>query len=352
MTLEDIPAAQAEHLTCTLRQAGVLGAASVRAVALEPARTTIISRIVRIRLTYDRPAADAPASLIMKTGLPERTGHGWEGVRNELAFYAQVASAMSGQAVPRCYEGHLDEQAKIWHLILEDLTDSHFVLSPWPLPPTIAQCERMVEARARFQAAWWGDPRLGSSVGLWRDDAARVQLLKRFAEALERFFDQLGDNLSAERRRLYNRFLDAAPRLSTQYRLRHKATVVQGDAHPWNCFFPRNAGPDIRFFDWDAWQLDLGASDLAHMMAVQWYPEQRSRMEQRILDRYHAALVEHGVRGYDRASLADDYRFCTLCQIAWPVWQARYGIPPYIWWNNLERVMLAVDDLGCRELLA
>jgi hypothetical protein len=27
-------------------------------------------------------------------------------------------------------------------------------------------------------------------------------------------------------------------------------------------------------------------------------------------------------------------------------------IPPVIWWNNFERIMLAVDDLGCRELLA
>jgi hypothetical protein len=26
-------------------------------------------------------------------------------------------------------------------------------------------------------------------------------------------------------------------------------------------------------------------------------------------------------------------------------------IPPVIWWNNLERILLAVDDLGCRELL-
>jgi hypothetical protein len=33
------------------------------------------------------------------------------------------------------------------------------------------------------------------------------------------------------------------------------------------------------------------------------------------------------------------------------VLQAAYDIPPWIWWNNLERILLAVDDLGCRELL-
>jgi hypothetical protein len=28
-----------------------------------------------------------------------------------------------------------------------------------------------------------------------------------------------------------------------------------------------------------------------------------------------------------------------------------HNIPAVIWWNNLERIMLAVDDLDCRSLL-
>jgi hypothetical protein len=34
-----------------------------------------------------------------------------------------------------------------------------------------------------------------------------------------------------------------------------------------------------------------------------------------------------------------------------PVFQAAFNIPPVIWWNHMERIMFAVDDLGCRELL-
>jgi hypothetical protein len=37
--------------------------------------------------------------------------------------------------------------------------------------------------------------------------------------------------------------------------------------------------------------------------------------------------------------------------VLWSVWQAAFGIPMVNWWNNLERVMMAVDDLGCRDLL-
>jgi hypothetical protein len=71
-----------------------------------------------------------------------------------------------------------------------------------------------------------------------------------------------------------------------------------------------------------------------------------------LLDRYHAELEAHGVRGYDRVALDEDYQLSELWQIMTPVWQATGNIPPVIWWNNFERIFLAVDDLGCRDLLA
>jgi hypothetical protein len=114
---------------------------------------------------------------------------------------------------------------------------------------------------------------------------------------------------------------------------------------------PRDGGNDVRFFDWDAWRIGIGAADLAYMMAVHWYPDRRARFERLLLDRYHATLGSHGVVGYDRHTLDDDYRLSVLWQITTPVFQWAYNIPPVIWWNNLERVLLAVDDLGCRDLL-
>jgi hypothetical protein len=62
--------------------------------------------------------------------------------------------------------------------------------------------------------------------------------------------------------------------------------------------------------------------------------------------------VNRGVSGYDRRALDDDYRLSALWLIMRPVWQAMNNIAPRVWWNNLERIMLAVDDLGCRDLLS
>src|SRR5689334_4495300 len=85
---DDLPrAAQAEHVTDALRRSGVLGSGRTCEVAVESARDTILSRIIRLRLTYDGDAGAAPASLILKTGRPDRAKGEWNGGRQEVEFY-------------------------------------------------------------------------------------------------------------------------------------------------------------------------------------------------------------------------------------------------------------------------
>jgi hypothetical protein len=108
---------------------------------------------------------------------------------------------------------------------------------------------------------------------------------------------------------------------------------------------------DDRLIDWDAWRVDVASDDLAYMIALYWSPERRRRLERRALERYHATLVAHGVRGYDFDALWKDYRLSVLWQITAPVWQAAHKLGPWIWWPSLERVMVAVDELDCTEFL-
>ena len=120
---------------------------------MESSKPTILSRIIRLRLSYDGPAADAPASLILKTGLPERADARRNPGQYEVAFYTQVAAAIPEAPVPCCFDAVWNEDTNDWHLLLEDLTDSHFTLTYWPMPPTRPQSEAIVAARARFHAA-------------------------------------------------------------------------------------------------------------------------------------------------------------------------------------------------------
>jgi hypothetical protein len=167
------------ELTEALRRASALAdQASVREITVENAHSTILSRIFRLRLTYDRITPDAPGSVILKTGLPERIGSGWNAGRQEVAFYTEVAATMALPLVPRCFEAHWDAETETWRLILEDLTESHYIATVWPLPPTMEQCAKIVRRRARFHAAWWDDARLGKLVGNVPDANAVANLLQ------------------------------------------------------------------------------------------------------------------------------------------------------------------------------
>ena len=147
-----------ERLSKTLRQCGALRDGRVREVVVESSRATLLSRIIRLRLVYEGDARDAPLSVIFKTGLPERLSDSWTGGRQEVAFYTQVAAVMSKCLVPRCFEAHWDLDTNAWHLLLEDLTDTHVVATTWPLPPTTEQCEQILRALARPPCRVVGSP--------------------------------------------------------------------------------------------------------------------------------------------------------------------------------------------------
>jgi Phosphotransferase enzyme family len=352
VTSEPLPeVVNADSLTGALRDAGVLAQGWVSEVVAENSRPTILSRIVKLRLTYGGPAPDAPASLIFKTGLPERKGGEWSGGRREVAFYRQIGASVSGGLLPRCFAAEWDAATKDWHVLLEDLSDSHRIATTWPLPPPAETCEAIIRTWARFHGQWWDDPRLGVSIGNWADARAVDNYLKQAASKFAEFADAAGDRLPAERRDLFEALLANAPRLIQRFDSRRDLTIVHGDAHVWNCFLPRDGGEDVRLFDWDSWRLGLATEDLAYMMAMHWYPDRRQRLERPLLDAYHASLQESGATGYSRSALDDDYRFAILWLTTTPLWQAAAKIPPMIWWNNLERIFLAVDDWGCRELL-
>lgn len=341
----------AAHLNAILERAGVLGEMPVQDVTVMSDRPTLMSRIIRVRLAYGGAADASPSSLIVKTGLPEQPGSEWSNGRQEVAFYNDVAPSLPAGLVPRCFEAHQADATTPWHLVLEDLTETHALATEWPLPPSEAQCRSIVRSLARLHAAWWEDPQLGVTVGARLDGDAMDRFIRQVAEHFEVFANRLGDELSGERRTFYEGLIAAFPRLHKRYRDARNITLVHGDAHVWNCFLPRNGGDDVRWFDWDGWRIRVPTSDLAYMMAVHWYPERRQRLERTLLDHYHAVLQEKGVGSYNRADMQDDYRLSVLWHTTTPVFQAGLKLPPVIWWNNFHRIMAAVDDLGCRDLL-
>lgn len=329
-------AAQAAYLSKVLD-------APIADVEIKASFPTVLSHIFKLRLTYNGDAGGAPQSLVLKAGLIDRPGGPWRPGQREVAFYREVASATPDGSLLRCFDAQADVETGTWHLLVEDLSDTHLIATQWPLPPTYLQCEAIVRAQARFHGAWWNDPRLGVSIGETAEPS-----MERLEELVDGFTKAFGDRLSAGRRDLHQRLLAAAPRLLAHPR---QQTITHGDAHVWNCFLPRSPDNSAKLFDWDAWGLSAATDDLSYTMAMHWYPELRDQIERPLLDAYHDELLAVGVRGYDRAALQEDYRRSVPWWLTRVFFQQSVGIPPVIWWNNLERIHLAIDDLGCRDFL-
>jgi len=162
MTTASVPsAATAQHLTESLRRSGALGKARVRDVAVMSSLRKLRSHTFRLSLDYEGPAENAPPSVILKMGHLDSAGRATYANRRELAFYRDVAPALPPRLVPACHDAVEATADSPWRLLLEDLTESHFIATEWPLPPTLEQCGSIMRAQACFHAAWWDNPRLG-----------------------------------------------------------------------------------------------------------------------------------------------------------------------------------------------
>ena len=49
--------------------------------------------------------------------------------------------------------------------------------------------------------------------------------------------------------------------------------------------------------------------------------------------------------------LETEYRWSVLKKLVTPIMQRHHNAAAGVWFNNLEKILLAVDDLNCMELL-
>jgi hypothetical protein len=158
MTTDPLPrAADCEHLTGALRRCGALGAGRVCNVVVESSRATILSRIIRLRLSYEGAAADEPSSLILKTGLPERADAKWNSGRHEVAFYTRLPPGW--HVPPALFRGVWNADTR--GALLPRRPRGRFIATAASADD--GDCKRITQVRH----AHVGRPRLGVSIGTW-----------------------------------------------------------------------------------------------------------------------------------------------------------------------------------------
>lgn len=315
---------------------------------------TLFSHFYRLEIIYSQDATPAlPIKMLLKVPIPENEASMKMG-KDEVLVYRALTNAMINSPVVRCFDAVYSPNSHRSHILLEDLSDSHFQ-PEIPLPISRRHCELCVETLAQFHAFWWQHPELGKTIGQLFDRTSLKEVVKQTEKALSGFIDFLGDRLSRDRRRAYEEAMGFVPafwegRLTSIER----NTLIHGDAHLWNFLHPKDPNKGR------AYLIDLATSnrirpstnDLAYMMGLQWYPERRAIMEESLLRLYQERLLLDGVKDYSWEDCWLDYRYSVITHLFTPVLQWAGGqIPATVWWHNLERINEAYKDLSCAELL-
>jgi hypothetical protein len=342
-----------EWLTRVLCESGFLKRGKVINIQNKLTKTLILSVVSRLEVGYSSgvPAA-APSKLFLKISRPDlpKTVIS-EPNSKEVEFYRTIAREMNDPPFIHCYDAVYSPELGKSHLLLDDLSETHFQPES-PHPPSKIHCELAMDCMAQLHAYWWEHPRLGRGIGKLFDEGELNAFVGEVENNVISFIDFLGDGLSTERRKIYDRLLAAKYKIWGRLTSATGLTVTHGDAHWWNLLYPLDTDRHrVRLFDWQLWHVDVGARDLAFMVALGGYSERRAAMEQHLMRRYYANLIALGVKNYTWDDCWNDYRWSALRNLNVPVVQWSQGRSTRLWWSNLERAMLAYEDLGCSELI-
>ncbi|MFP6743166.1 MAG: phosphotransferase [Alphaproteobacteria bacterium] len=338
-----------QWLTARLREDGVLSSGAVTKVTAHKTNDWNMAASARVAIDYDDAAnRQAPRSLFVK--IMETADPYADFIPGEVAFYNEPLPDTLPLA--QCYGAGRDPVAGVTHVLLEDLSATHGH-SKWPLPPSLARCEAAVTALARIHGHWWkGDVSKSDEFGIDR----RLKL-ERFAGHLPNlvaeFLAFVGEAAPLDRQEIVRSVCRRLPDLLDS-RLFGGLPITRnhGDPHFWNIMFAKDpARHGCIFIDWEDWQYNPPAFDLAYMMALHWYPDHRARHEEHLLRTYHDALLREITTGYSWEQLMADYRLGHLHNFIVPLFQLNMGEPGEGWWPHVERLFLSYDDLDCGALL-
>jgi hypothetical protein len=85
-------------------------------------------------------------------------------------------------------------------------------------------------------------------------------------------------------------------------------TLVHGDYHPGQIFYPSERGGRFAVFDWEGVHVGSGGEDLASLLVTGLTIDQRVEHEGQLLPLYRESLGQHGVTGYGLEQCRRDVR--------------------------------------------
>lgn len=265
----------------------------------------------RVTATY-ADAAGLPATFAVK--LPAQDDTVRErvalGYLSEVEFYSTVTNEVA-IPVPGCYHSEISPDGGDFVLVLADMAPAE--QGDQIAGCTPAEAALAVDALAGLHGPSWcrrhwcdlpsiimpkpGDAAAAGGLGEIALMAANITLEKLGGKVTEEDRDTLLTSMG-----LVTPWLLAEPQ---------RFSLMHGDYRLDNLLFD----PDrtrVTVVDWQTIGVGLPTRDLAYFTATSLLPEIRPTVERDLVQRYHAALLRHGVTDYDVETCWQDYRLGVL----------------------------------------
>lgn len=347
----------ADWFEAVLRQSGALTGGSVAAFRVDPLKSDN-SHVVRIWLDYaSGSSGELPARLFLKLCGGDNS-HAFG--PSEVEYYRRDYAGLTDAPLLKCYSAVYSPEKASYHLLLEDLTATHG--PSWEKTARGDYIYPVAEGLGKLHSYWWSS-RAGRPASLgYPLDEQLAKFLNHMEGGPALLFEELKDEVDAASLETAQRLADRLPAtLARRIKDPNGFTLVHGDLNPGNILSPlpgfegKTYLIDRQPFDWSlaTW---LAASDLAYAMVLWLEPEVRREHEVKVLKTYYASLLAKGITGYTWEQLWLDYRLCAMQCIyipfEWCLLESDRKNMDWVWKPEFRRVLAAVQDLNCLDLLA
>lgn len=268
----------------------------------------------RVTATYPQAVApgNAPVSFAVKLpaqddAVRERVALGY---LSEVEFYSTVTEDVA-IPVPGCFHTEISSDGTDFVLVLADMAPAEQGDQITGCTPEEAALA--VEALAGLHGPSWGERRFFDLACIVMpkpgDEAAAKGLGDVAVMAANITLDKLGGSVSgADRDTLLTSMGLVTPWLLA---VPDRFSLMHGDYRLDNLLYdPQRTR--VTVVDWQTIGIGLPARDLAYFTATSLAPEDRAAAERRLVQRYHAALLDYGVADYDVETCWHDYRLGML----------------------------------------
>lgn len=232
------------------------------------------------------------------------------GYLSEVEFYSSVNNDVA-IPVPACFHSEISSDGTDFVLVLADMAPAE--QGDQIAGCTSAEAVLAVEALAGLHGPSWGERRFFDLASIVMpkpgDEAAAKGMGEVTVMAANITLEKLGGSVSDEDR---DTLLESMG-LVTPWLLAvtDRFSLMHGDYRLDNLLYDPER-TRVTVVDWQTIGIGLPARDLAYFTATSLLPEDRANTERGLVERYHAALLNHGVSDYDLETCWHDYRLGVL----------------------------------------